>query len=123
MYKLIAKYGVIHKVDIMDNLVETLHQYQQKLELLETCGFEVLENPLSIRSDVVDYPISVWVEEYRTLLEEGAPWAQEYTESGRLTGSLCAEPEYTAPGVVAPGWRYVGDQTEDQFWDQFEKEE
>lgn len=59
----------------------------------------------------------------QTLEQIGTPWAEEYQGSGRLTGRLSAEPVYMNTGDVAPGWTWVGDWTEDEFYAQFEVEE
>lgn len=58
-----------------------------------------------------------------TLEEIGTPWAEEYRGSGRLTGRLSGEPTYMNTGEVAPGWVWVGDMTEGEFFSQFEREE
>jgi len=55
----------------------------------------------------------------KTLEEMGTPWAEHYLGSGRFTGRLAPEPTYQANGDVAPGWTYVGNQTEEEFWADF----
>lgn len=59
----------------------------------------------------------------RTMQEIGTPWAEEYRGSGRLTGHVAAEPVRTNTGEVAPGWVYVGEMTEAEFWDSAESEQ
>lgn len=56
-------------------------------------------------------------------LAETTPWAEVYTGSGRLTGGLVERPTYTASGDVTPQWRYVGEMTEDEFNERFEREQ
>ena len=55
-----------------------------------------------------------------TLEETGTPWAEQYRGSGRFTGKLAEEPVYTNMGDVAPDWTFVGDMTEEEFWDTFD---
>lgn len=56
-------------------------------------------------------------------LAETTPWAEVYTGSGRLTGHLVDHPTYTDSGDVAPQWRYVGQMTENEFYERFEREQ
>lgn len=59
----------------------------------------------------------------RTMTQAGTPWAEQYRGSGRLTGQVAAEPTRTNTGEVAPGWMFVGDMTEAEFWDMAESEQ
>jgi len=61
----------------------------------------------------------------KTLKKIGTPWAEYYggSGSGRLTGRLAEEPVYQANGDVAPGWGYVGNLTEAEFYADFEEQE
>jgi len=59
----------------------------------------------------------------KTLEKTGTPWAECYRGSGRLTGRLAAEPVYQDNGDVAPGWTWVGDVTEAEFFDEFEEQQ
>ena len=52
-----------------------------------------------------------------TMEQIGTPWAEQYRGSGRLTGHVAAEPTYMNTGEVAPGWLYVGEMTENVFWE------
>lgn len=58
-----------------------------------------------------------------TLADLGTPWAECYRGSGRLTGRLAEEPAHQANGNVAPGWTFVGRQTEEEFWAAFTEQE
>lgn len=51
-----------------------------------------------------------------TMEQKGTPWAEEYRGTGRLTGHVAAEPTRMENGDVAPGWAFVGDMGEDDFW-------
>lgn len=59
----------------------------------------------------------------RTMAQAGTPWAEEYRGTGRLTGHVAPEPTRTNTGDVAPGWRWVGDMTEQEFWGMAESEQ
>lgn len=68
----------------------------------------------------------VWVAKNgttRTMAEANNGWAEQYRGSGRLTGLTAKAPVFTNTGEVAPGWTYVGDMTEAEFWDTAESEQ
>jgi len=58
----------------------------------------------------------------KTMQEVGTPWAEVYRGSGRLTGQVSDQPTLMNTGDVAPGWIFVGDMTEEQFWECAEAE-
>ena len=47
-------------------------------------------------------------------------WAEVYTGTGRFTGYRADEPVRMDNGDVAPGWVWVGDMTEEEYWDAVE---
>jgi len=63
------------------------------------------------------------IDSIKTMNALGTPWAEEYRGSGRLTGRVASHPTRTNTGDVAPGWTWVGDMTEEDFWAQAEKEQ
>ena len=47
-------------------------------------------------------------------------WAEVYRGSGRFTGRTSDEPVRMDNGDVAPGWVWVGNMSEEEFWAGFE---
>lgn len=56
--------------------------------------------------------------DYQEMQHLDAPdaWAEVYRGSGRPTGHRSTSPTRCQNGDVAPDWVYVGDKTEDEFW-------